>query len=199
MYQWRLMTPEEREATLKERQMSRLPWHSPPHWDSGEGYYHITAACYEHQPILGFSKSRLTECEKQLINLVVEQGGSVVAWCILPNHYHLLAETEAISTLIKKLGLFHGRSSFLWNGEEQMRGRKVWSSCAERVLRSMNHFWATMNYIHHNPVHHHLVSNWLEWPFSSASQYLDEVGKNEAARIWREYPILDYGKGWDDP
>jgi putative transposase len=56
-----------------------------------------------------------------------------------------------------------------------------------------------MNYVHHNPVHHGYVKYWEEWPFSSARPYLDEVGKAEASRIWREFPLLDYGKGWDDP
>ncbi len=56
-----------------------------------------------------------------------------------------------------------------------------------------------MNYVHHNPVHHGYAERWDAWPFSSANAYLDEVGRDEAARVWREYPLLDYGKGWDDP
>jgi hypothetical protein len=65
-------------------------------------------------------------------------------------------------------------------------------------LRSDSHFWATINYIHHNPVKHGHVTRWDEWPFSSAAEYLKEVGREEAIRIWKSYPILDYGKGWDD-
>jgi hypothetical protein len=25
-----------------------------------------------------------------------------------------------------------------------------------------------------------------------------EMGKPRAEQLWHEYPILDYGKGWDD-
>ncbi len=55
-----------------------------------------------------------------------------------------------------------------------------------------------MNYVHHNPVHHGYAAQWDEWPFSSAQAFLDEVEHGEAERVWRDYPLLDYGKGWDD-
>ena len=65
-------------------------------------------------------------------------------------------------------------------------------------MRSDRHFWATLNYVHHNPVHHGYVEHWQDWPFSSAPEYLAEMGRAEAERLWLEYPVLDYGKGWDD-
>jgi len=65
-------------------------------------------------------------------------------------------------------------------------------------MRNDAHFWATLNYVHHNPVHHGYVGRWQDWPFSSAREYLEEMGKSRAEELWREYPILDYGKGWDD-
>lgn len=66
-------------------------------------------------------------------------------------------------------------------------------------MRSDRHFWATVNYVHHNPVHHGYVLLWTDWPWSSARDYLREVGREEAARAWQAYPVKDYGKGWDAP
>jgi putative transposase len=66
-------------------------------------------------------------------------------------------------------------------------------------MRSDGHRWSTVNYIHHNPVRHGYVMRWLDWPFSSAADFLREVGREEALRLWKEYPLLDYGKGWDEP
>jgi len=68
----------------------------------------------------------------------------------------------------------------------------------DRYMRSKRHKWATLNYVHHNPVKQGYVEKWNEWPWSSATAYLDSIGKEAAANIWEEYPILDYGKGWDD-
>jgi putative transposase len=56
-----------------------------------------------------------------------------------------------------------------------------------------------MNYFHHNPIKHGYVSRWQDWPYSSAAIYLKEMGRDEAERKWREFPLLDYGEGWDDP
>jgi putative transposase len=47
-------------------------------------------------------------------------------------------------------------------------------------------------------VKHGLAKRWQDWPFSSASQYLAVVGDAEAKRLWKEFPIDEYGKGWDD-
>lgn len=103
-----------------------------------------------------------------------------------------------ILDVLSELGRMHGRLSHAWNGEENSRGRQVWCGAAERYMRNDAHFWATINYVHHNPVHHGYVERWQDWPFSSAREYLEEMGKERAAELWREYPILDYGKGWDD-
>jgi len=91
----------------------------------------------------------------------------------------------------------HGRTSFEWNREERSRGRQVWCGANDRYMRNDAHFWATLNYVHHNPVHHGYAEKWQEWPYSSAREYLTEIGHEEAARLWYEYPILDYGKRWD--
>ena len=139
----------------------------------------------------------MSECEREVLDTCRKFGSETYAWCILPNHYHVLVRTSDVEALRHALGQFHGRSSFTWNGEDQMRGRKVWHNCFERPIRSERHFWATVNYLHHNPVHHGYVEKWQDWLWSSAKQFLEQVGRDRAAEIWREYPILDYGKKWD--
>jgi len=64
-------------------------------------------------------------------------------------------------------------------------------------MRSERHLWATVNYVHNNPVHHRYVKLWTDWPWSSAREYLREMGRMEAERVWRDYPIRNYGKDWD--
>jgi putative transposase len=122
----------------------------------------------------------------------------VVAWCVLPNHYHALVESENIQSVLHSIGLLHGRLSWEWNGEDNQRGRKVWFNCLDRPIRGERHFWATVNYIHNNPVHHGYAKRWQDWPLSSAAGFLERVGRAEAEGIWRKYPIPIYGKGWDD-
>jgi putative transposase len=198
MYDWRTMSEEERSRVMALRRARRYPKHSPPHLDlKGDYHYLISAACYEHATVIGKSPERMTECEAEVLQVCRELGSETYAWCILPNHYHVLARTERIKELRLELGQFHGRSSFNWNGEDEKRGRKVWHNCFERPMKSERHFWATLNYVHHNPVHHGYVEHWQDWPWSSAAEFLQRIGREKAAEIWKKYPILDYGKKWD--
>jgi putative transposase len=139
----------------------------------------------------------MTECESEVLSICDEVGSHIYAWCILPNHYHVLVKTERVKDLRRKIGQFHGRSSFEWNRADDRRGRKVWYNSFERPMKSERHFWATLNYVHHNPVHHGYVKRWQDWPWSSAREYLERVGREKAKQAWLRYPTLDYGKKWD--
>jgi putative transposase len=198
-YIWRKLTPKQRSDLMDWRKRQGLPWHRPPHRASQHTRYHVTAACYEHAPHIGFTRNRIEKFCEILLNAFASQAAHIHAWCVLPNHYHALIETRKILKVLGELARMHGRTSLKWNGEEKRRGRQVWCGAVERYMRNDAHFWATMNYIHHNPVRHRYVTQWQDWPFSSAHQYLSEMGENFARCMWRQYPLLDYGKGWDDP
>jgi putative transposase len=198
-YLWRKLTTAQRESLMAWRKHQGLPWHRPPHRASTRTRYHVTAACYEHVPHIGRTRPRMEQFCGLLCNTVQDQGALIHAWCVLPNHYHVLIETKEILKVVAELGRLHGQTSFKWNGEEEQRGRQVWCGAAERYMRNDDHFWASMNYIHHNPVRHGYVKHWQDWPFSSAQQYLSEMGREFAERTWREFPVLGYGDGWDDP
>jgi putative transposase len=199
MYAWRKMTPEERAEVLAARKVGHRPWHSPPHrFLPGTLQYIISAACYEHAPIIGQTAERMDALSDLLYSLVTEFSDHVFAWCVLPNHYHAVLQTAAIKELLHALALMHGRTSFTWNGEDRSRGRRVWCNDVEREMRSQRHLWASINYVHHNAVKHGYVERWQDWAWSSAMSFLDDVGLERAKDIWQEYPVKDYGKNWDD-
>jgi putative transposase len=198
MYDWRKMTLQERDAVLNWRTHNCRPQHSPPHSDNEQSRnYLLSAACYEHKPIIILRPERIHGLVRFLKEICGRFCKDVHAWCILPNHYHLLVTTEHIADLLRDLGQLHGRTSRMWNLEEHCTGRKVWFNCADRRIRSERHFWASVNYIHHNPVKHGYCEQWTDWPFSSATEFLSQVGREKAIEIWKAYPILDYGEKWD--
>lgn len=157
----------------------------------------ISATCYEHQHIIGVTPERMSDFESSLMDVCARFTTNLYAWSILPNHYHFLAQTDQLKKLRAGLGKLHGSSSFLWNGEDDRRGRHVWHNCLDRAIKSHRHFWASVNYIHHNPVHHGYVDKWQDWPWSSGADFVKRIGRETAEKIWREYPVLDFGKTWD--
>ena len=194
------MTLEQRAWVLSQRQGRHHPWHSPPHrYNEGRQHYHITAACYEHRPHIGFSEARMDDFTAAWLEVLQAATTEVSAWCVLPNHYHALIEAPLIAKVLFELGRLHGRLSREWNQEEGTRGRQNFHRAAERTIRSDGHYMATLNYVHHNPVRHGYVEKWTDWLWSSAGAFIERVGRDEAAAIWKEYPLLDYGEGWDDP
>ena len=192
------MTEEDRSRILKERQQLGLPWHGPPHGLERK-WYHVTAACYEHQCFIGASPKRMNSFERELLETVRTKCTHVLAWCLLPSHYHLLVQCLSLPELRGAIGRLHNGTSTRWNKEDKAAGRKCWHRCVPREIKSEEHRLVTINYIHHNPVHHRYASRWQDWPYSSAADYLQYVGREEVERLWNEYPLLDMGKGWDDP
>lgn len=199
MYLWRKLTEKQQKELLGFRRFNNRPWHSPQHRESQDGRYLLTAACYEHRHIIGANPERLAGFSERLLSTSETHCQALYAWCVLPNHYHVLALTRQLPDLLQDIGLLHGRTAFDWNGEDSERGRKVWFNCVETAMKSDRHFWATLNYVHHNPVHHGYVKRWPDWPFSSSGAFLAQTDRVEAKRLWQEYPIQDYGKAWDPP
>ncbi|HAB17020.1 MAG TPA: hypothetical protein PLX89_27190 [Verrucomicrobiota bacterium] len=66
-------------------------------------------------------------------------------------------------------------------------------------MRSERHYWATLNYLCHNPVRQGYVERLTDWPWRSAPEYLAQTDPEEAKRIWREHPLGDYRKSWNAP
>lgn len=199
MYLWRKMNERQRQDALEYRRVRRFPKHSLPHFDfEGEHQYLFSAACYEHAHIIGKNSERMTECEEEILAVCQKHSSEIYAWCILPNHYHILLKTGEIKALRNEIGKFNGRSSLKWNNADDTRGRIVWRNCFERKMKSERHFYASLNYVLHNPVHHGYTERWQDWIWSSAKEHLEKIGKEKVLEIWREYPILDYGKKWDE-
>jgi putative transposase len=196
MYDYRKATPAEREAMLTMRRDKHWPWHAPPHFDAGRELYLLTAACYEHQGVLA-SETRRDEWAASLFTAMEEAGGILRAWVVLPNHYHLVA-CVSLDAFAARIGRLHNGKATQWNREDAKPGRKVWHRFSDRRIRSQGHYFTTLNYVHGNPVHHGYADRPCDWRWSSVGQYAADVGSAVLDKWSRDYPVDQYGKGWDD-
>ena len=199
MYEYREMTAAERARVLASRKLHLRPWHAPPHFEQTQGVYLISAACYEHRAILT-TEARRSEWEAAVIDRLGQESPEKIeirAWVVLPNHYHLLMEGD-LHAFTRRIARLHNGTSTEWNREDGTPGRKVWHRLSDRITRSERHYYASLNYIHANPVKHGHAATADAWAWSSLSLYLDSFGRDRLAEWWRQYPVGDFGKGWDE-
>lgn len=199
MYAYRRMTNEERARVLAVRKAQGRPWHAPPHFGQTQGVYIISAACYAHQPIMA-TETRRSEWEATLtdgLGLAGENDVDIRAWVVLPNHYHLLIEGD-LRLFAPRIARLHNGKATQWNREGETPGRKVWHRFSDRMIRSERHYYASLNYIHANPLKHGYAAAGEDWAWSSLLAYQELVGRARLAAWWRQYPVADYGSGWDE-
>lgn len=196
MYEYRRLTPEQRCEVVAQRLARGFPPHQPPHPVKHARYYILTAACYEHKRYINTLERR-----QQLLDMLFEQmihhGVNMLAWVILDYHYHMLVDMDDFDVLGGIFKQIHGRLSYEWNKADNAKGRKVWYRYYDRGIRSERHYFTTLNYIHYNPVKHGLSTSPYDWSWSSVHWYLQHHSREWLRDVWREYPVRDYGKGWD--
>ncbi len=197
-YEYRKLSPKEREEIVEDRKRRGFPLHQPPHPFREAGSYLITAANFEHAPIMA-APERRTEFQEILLKKFQEIQAEIIGWSILPNHYHILANVESLDSVSSVIQSLHGFTSHQWNQQDGLTGkRKVWYRFSGRLMRNETHLNQTLNYIHYNPLKHGYVEDVYEWPWSSLFMYVDEMGKEWLKESWNKYkPPDDYGKDWD--
>jgi len=197
MYEYRKLSKSEREELVQQRLAQGYPPHSPPHPIRDQEFYLLTTTCYEHKKHLHTSKRR-----QEILYLHFEQfigrGMELRAWVVLPNHYHFLARVTQFSEIGPIFRKVHGSTARGWNLEDDSLGRQVWYRYTDRAIRSERHYYTTINYIHYNPVKHGYVNSPYEWVESSVHWYREHQGVEWFRDLWVEYPLKNYGKGWDD-
>lgn len=199
MYDYRRLTPEQQVDVVAHRASRGFPWHKPPHPDYGNGWYFITAACYEHQYHFR-EPSELTALQRRLFEALAAAHCECGGWVVLPNHYHLLIKLTDIklSGFGRAIGKVHGRSALYANRRDATPKRQVWYKFSDRKIRSERHYWACLHYIMMNPVKHSHVDEPLDWPWSCVHELVAEHGLPWLESLRRDFPLTTFGDGWDD-
>jgi len=127
---------------------------------------------------------------EELRRLLGRENWGLVAWVVLNNHYHVLAQAPESGgpKLAAWVGDLHKLTARRWNDEDGCRGRKVWWNYWDTCITTLPSFWARVNYVHWNPVKHGLVRRPEDYAFSSYREYLAREDLDIVA-LERAYPF----------
>ena len=102
-----------------------------------------------------------------LIELKAKAGVRVLAYCLMPNHVHLVVVPTDKRSLARLFGVAHHRYAKRVNALDDWRGH-LWQERFYSVVMDESHTLAAMRYVELNPVRAGLSQKPDEWPWSSA-------------------------------
>lgn len=115
----------------------------------------------------------------------------VWAYCLMPNHVHLVMVPEHEDGLREALGEAHRRYTRHINFRNGWRGH-LWQERFHSFVMDEQYLLATVRYVERNPVKAGLCDRPGDWRWSSASAHL--TGKDD--QLVRVRPMLDRVGDW---
>ncbi len=110
---------------------------------------------------------------RKLFELSLEARVEILAFCLMPNHFHLCLRTredgKKLSKFMQRLNLWHAR---FFNLRHRVRGRLNESRYRAKVVDSEQYLLTLIRYIHLNPIRAELVQTLDAWKHSSHAAYL---------------------------
>ena len=98
-YEYRKLSPKEREEIVNYRREHGYPLHAPPHPFREAGAYLISVANFEHQSDYEFHQNAEQNLKVRLLNSIKEIAEELIAWVVLPNHYHILLKVQSLDDI----------------------------------------------------------------------------------------------------
>lgn len=115
------------------------------------------------------------------------------AWCLMPNHVHLIAVPESEEGLARAIGEAHRRYTRMINFRENWRGH-LWQERFASFPMDESYLLAAVRYVEMNPVAAGLVSQPDEYPWSSARAHLAV----QDDRLTKVEPLLSMVGNWKE-
>jgi len=132
---------------------------------------------------------------RDYIQLMAEWCGKysveIWAYCLMPNHVHLIAVPDYPEGLCRAIGEAHRRYTRQINFREKWKGH-LWQGRFSSFLMDEEHLLAATRYVELNPLKAGLVSTPEEYQWSSARAHME--GKDDALVTVK--PLLELVGNW---
>jgi putative transposase len=152
--------------------------------------HHVTQRGNRRQTVF-FSDDDYVAYRELLAEGCAAAGVEIWAYCLMPNHVHLILVPPDPGGLRAALGEAHRRYSRRVNFREGWRGY-LWQGRFASAPMDEDHLMAAARYVELNPVRARLAARPGDWPWSSAPAHL--AGRDDG--VARVAPLLDRDGDW---
>lgn len=127
----------------------------------------------------------------------ITQIADIYAYCLLPNHFHLLLRFKNIEGinvkdehqfLMKNFGNFLNSYAKAFNKKYNRKGALFLNAIKRKKISDEKYLLKVLHYIHNNPVNHGFVNKIDQWKHSSYNSYLNPEKESKLNRT----EILQY-------
>ena len=135
-------------------------------------YYHIYNRG-AHKKKIFFSKEQYVYCLKLLNKYADKYAVYILAYCLMPNHYHLVLQQNENGSISKFIQTSFNAFSQTINLLEQHSGTLFQGKAKAKLIDSDESVVHVIRYLHLNPVKAGLVKRPEDWPFSDYCEWVN--------------------------
>ncbi|MGR3173831.1 MAG: REP-associated tyrosine transposase [Candidatus Scalindua sp.] len=133
------------------------------HFDyEGSYVYFLTICCYDNMNYFT-NKNIVFTVLDSLNRISSEMSFTIIVYCFMPDHLHILTSGNEKTNLIKFIKTFKQITGYNFKKAD---GRNLWQkSFHDHVVRKEESLNTIAEYIFNNPVRKGLVNNYEDYPF----------------------------------
>lgn len=155
--------------------------------------HHITQRGNNRQPVF-FSQGDYHVYLAMLREQAEQFGLKIEAYCLMPNHVHLVGTPQDEQSLAKSVGSTHQKFAQFIN-RHQKRSGHLWQDRPFSCVLDEPHFWNAVGYVERNPVRASIVKDATEYTWSSAAGHCGQGDYSRLLDLSRWNDILG-GRDW---
>ena len=152
--------------------------------------HHITQRGNRRQKVF-FSDSDYYSYLELMAEWCRKSDVEIWAYCLMPNHIHLIALPHAGNSLARGIGEAHRRYTRMINFRENWRGY-LWQGRFASFPLDEKYLYVAARYVELNPVRAKLVEKAEDYKWSSALAHI----KNEDDLLVKAKPLLEMAEDW---
>jgi putative transposase len=142
-----------------------------------EGHFYHVYNRGAHRSAIFFEEENYRFLLRKIKKYTKKYSIVLVAYCLMPNHYHLLLKVEPGGNMGQCLRSIFTSFTQAMNKRYLLSGTLFQGQCKRKHVKSQQHCLHLIRYIHRNPVKAQLVKELQGWEFSDYSLWVDRSKK----------------------